>query len=158
MTAPLRQLLYDSPFTAALLQQLLYGSPSPAVPLWQLVFGSSSTAVPLQKLLCISPSAGSRWLQTADSVAELLLVNVKLGHTGSHCWPVATNFTTWVALFTCSPHSRLTCLHLISYQLQFTKPGSLLASDLFTAAPAVVKQSFGNGKSLKPLQLAYSSA
>jgi hypothetical protein len=51
------ELLYGSSPT-----ELLYGSSST-----ELFFGGSSTTAPLRQLLC-----SGRWLQTSDSVVELL--------------------------------------------------------------------------------------
>ncbi len=64
--------------------------------------------------------------------------DVKPGHTGSNCWPVAT-ITAWVALFARSLHGRPTCLHLFSGQLKLTKPGSPPASyRSFTSSSAAL--------------------
>jgi hypothetical protein len=100
------QPVYGSSSMAASLRQLLYDSSSTAAPLWQRLYGSSSMAAAAPQLA----AAGFKPLTPSRSFCD-----VKPGLTGSHHWPVAIDFTTWVVLFASSLHGRLTCLNLISY-------------------------------------------
>ncbi len=60
--------------------------------------------------------------QTSDSVEEHCC-DVKPGFTGSHCQPVATNFTAWAACFTAQNAQQT---HLpATQQLKLKKPGIL---------------------------------